>query len=65
MKARLRELLESGEYLSYAYSYPHKTAYRTLEPPGDLPTHCSHEDPRGLIQYMCVPSGRQRRGLSI
>ena len=62
MKARLRELLESGEYLSYAYSYPHKTAYRPLEPAVDLPTLWSHEDRRALFLYVHVPFCEQRCG---
>ena len=62
MKARLRELLESGEYLPYAYSYPHKTAYRPLEPAVDLPTLWLHEDRRALFLYVHVPFCEQRCG---
>ena len=25
-----------SRYISYMYSYPHKTAYRTFNPPGSL-----------------------------
>lgn len=62
MTARLRDLLESGEYLSYAYSYPHKTAYRPLEPVVDLPALWAHEDRAALFLYVHVPFCEQRCG---
>ena len=62
MSARLAELLESGEYLSYAYAYPHKTAYRTLDPAIDLRALWSSEDRRALFLYLHVPFCEQRCG---
>ncbi|MDP2315500.1 MAG: STM4012 family radical SAM protein [Pseudomonadota bacterium] len=59
---RLDALLASGEYLSYAYAYPHKTAYRTLAPPVDLRALWAEEDRRALFLYVHVPFCEQRCG---
>lgn len=58
----LRELLETGEYLSYAYAYPHKTAYRTLDPAVDLQGAWATEDRSALFLYLHVPFCEQRCG---
>jgi len=58
----LRELLRSGEYHSYAYSYPHKTAYRTLPSPVSLRELWSSEDRTALFLYLHVPFCEQRCG---
>ena len=58
----LASLLASGEYLSYAYSYPHKTAYRRLEPARDLRTLWAGEDRSALFLYLHVPFCEQRCG---
>ena len=57
----LSALLESNAYLSYAYSYPHKTAYRALLPL-DLKTLWAHEDRAALFLYLHVPFCEQRCG---
>lgn len=62
MTARLSSLLAGGEYLSYAYAYPHKTAYRALEPPVDLRALWSGEDRSALFLYLHVPFCEQRCG---
>lgn len=58
----LRELLASGEYLSYAYAYPHKTTYRALTPPVDLRELWAGEDRAALFLYVHVPFCEQRCG---
>jgi oxygen-independent coproporphyrinogen-3 oxidase len=58
----LVDLLRSGEYLSYAYSYPHKTAYRALDPAVDLRELWAHEDRSALFLYLHVPFCEQRCG---
>ena len=58
----LSALLESNAYLSYAYSYPHKTAYRTLTPPASLQSLWAHEDRDALFLYVHVPFCEQRCG---
>jgi oxygen-independent coproporphyrinogen-3 oxidase len=62
MKGRLRALLETGEYLSYAYAYPHKTAYRTLDPAVPLREAWADEDRSALALYLHVPFCEQRCG---
>ena len=58
----LRELIRGGEYHSYAYSYPHKTAYRTLSSPVSLRELWSTEDRTALFLYLHVPFCEQRCG---
>ncbi len=62
MTERLQDLLAGEAYLSYAYSYPHKTAYRTLEPPADLRAEWAAEDRSALFLYLHVPFCEQRCG---
>jgi oxygen-independent coproporphyrinogen III oxidase len=62
VSARLRDLLASSEYLSYAYSYPHKTAYRALEPAASLADAWASEDRNALSLYLHVPFCEQRCG---
>ncbi|MFO0623034.1 MAG: STM4012 family radical SAM protein [Polyangia bacterium] len=59
---RLAELLRSGGYHSYAYSYPHKTAYRTLPVPIPLKALWATEDRQSLFLYLHVPFCEQRCG---
>jgi len=61
-RARLQSLLASGAYLSYAYSYPHKTAYRALAPAIDLRALWAAEDRSALFLYLHVPFCEQRCG---
>ncbi|MDP2311026.1 MAG: STM4012 family radical SAM protein [Pseudomonadota bacterium] len=62
MTESLRALLASGEYLSYAYAYPHKTTYRTLAPPVGLRELWAEEDRGALFLYVHVPFCEQRCG---
>lgn len=58
----LARALEEGAYLSYAYGYPHKTAYRALEPEVDLAALWAREDRSALFLYVHVPFCEQRCG---
>ncbi len=62
MRQPLSDLLHRGEYHSYAYSYPHKTAYRPLPHPVPLRDLWSTEDRRALFLYVHVPFCEQRCG---
>lgn len=59
---RLSELLRTGGYHSYAYSYPHKTAYRTLPVPVPLRELWETENRQSLFLYLHVPFCEQRCG---
>jgi oxygen-independent coproporphyrinogen III oxidase len=59
---RLAALLAGDSYLSYAYSYPHKTAYRPLAPARALRTVWQGEDRSALFLYLHVPFCEQRCG---
>jgi oxygen-independent coproporphyrinogen-3 oxidase len=58
----LAALVASGSYLSYAYSYPHKTAYRPLAPARPLRELWADEDRSALFLYLHVPFCEQRCG---
>ncbi|MFN7145928.1 MAG: STM4012 family radical SAM protein, partial [Myxococcota bacterium] len=58
----LTELLASDAYLSYAYAYPHKTAYRTLAPAVPLREAWADEPRDALFLYLHVPFCEQRCG---
>lgn len=58
----LKTLLQSGPYASYAYSYPHKTAYRRLEPPIALRDAWANERRDALFLYLHVPFCEMRCG---
>lgn len=62
MKERLSDLLSRGGYHSYAYSYPHKTAYRTLPQSLSLRDLWSTENRSALFLYLHVPFCEQRCG---
>lgn len=49
-------------YLSYAYAYPHKTAYRVFDPPLPLREIWAGEDKDALFLYMHVPFCEMRCG---
>jgi oxygen-independent coproporphyrinogen-3 oxidase len=55
-------LLAGSRYLSYAYGYPHKTAYRPLDPPRDLRDVWADEPRDALALYLHVPFCEQRCG---
>lgn len=58
----LAERMASGGYEGYAYSYPHKTAYRPLDPPIPLAEAWEGEDRRHLFLYVHLPFCEQRCG---
>jgi oxygen-independent coproporphyrinogen-3 oxidase len=58
LKARrqqLEQLLQGSPYLSYLYSYPHKTAHRPLDPPRPLGALWREERRHALFLYLHVP----------
>ena len=54
--------LLGGPYQSYTYGYPHKTAYRPLDPPIPLRDAWAGEDRRNLYLYLHVPFCEMRCG---
>ena len=58
----LDELLARSRYESYVYAYPHKTAYRALDPPVALAPLWAGEDRRALFLYVHVPFCEMRCG---
>lgn len=56
------ELLAETPYASYAYGYPHKTAYRPLDPPRALAEVWAEEPREALFLYVHVPFCEQRCG---
>lgn len=59
---RLAERLEQDGYDGYAYSYPHKTAYRPLEPAVPLTQAWQEEDKSRLFLYVHLPFCEMRCG---
>ena len=55
MRASLRDMLAASPFQAYAYSYPHKTAYRPFHQPRPLEQVWSGEDTRALFLYVHVP----------
>lgn len=60
--ANLSQLLPAGPYQSYTYSYPHKTAYRPLQPPMPLREAWAQEDKNRLFLYLHIPFCEMRCG---
>jgi oxygen-independent coproporphyrinogen-3 oxidase len=58
----LHSALRGGPYQGYVYAYPHKTAYRHLDPPRPLPEVWSEEPRSGLFLYVHVPFCTMRCG---
>jgi oxygen-independent coproporphyrinogen III oxidase len=58
----LRELLSMSPYQGYAYSYPHKTAYRYFEPPLPLSEVWMKESKDDLFLYFHIPFCEMRCG---
>lgn len=56
------ELLGVTPFVSYAYSYPHKTAYRSLESPRPLRDVWRPESRESLFLYLHVPFCEYRCG---
>ena len=61
MKSLVHRMEEEG-YDGYAYSYPHKTAYRPLDPPVPLDQAWSEEDTSRLFLYLHLPFCEMRCG---
>ena len=47
--------LGTTPYVAYAYSYPHKTSYRSLDPTRPLRDVWQHENQQSLFLYLHVP----------
>jgi len=58
----LADALATTRYQSYVYAYPHKTAYRRLEPPRPLAPLWAGERRGALFLYVHVPFCEQRCG---
>jgi oxygen-independent coproporphyrinogen-3 oxidase len=58
----LAQNLRQSPYVSYAYSYPHKTAYRPLEVPVRLEDAWVEENKASLFLYLHVPFCEMRCG---
>jgi oxygen-independent coproporphyrinogen-3 oxidase len=54
--------LRGGPYQGYVYAYPHKTAYRRLDPPRPLAEVWAAEPASGLFLYVHVPFCTMRCG---
>ncbi|ADV65763.1 STM4012 family radical SAM protein [Deinococcus maricopensis] len=54
--------LRGGPYQAYTYGYPHKTAYRPLDPPVSLRDAWADEARRNLYLYVHVPFCEMRCG---
>jgi len=59
---RLTERLSGNIYQGYAYGYPHKTAYRPLEPSQSLVDYWRDEDQSNLFFYLHIPFCEMRCG---
>ncbi len=55
-------MLQSSPYQGYTYAYPHKTAYRKLEPPIPLSKLWATENCDSLFLYIHVPFCEMRCG---
>jgi oxygen-independent coproporphyrinogen III oxidase len=58
----LQTLLANSTYTSYSYAYPHKTAYRPLNPPDHLSTVWAQEKKEALFLYLHIPFCEMRCG---
>ncbi|MEV4253032.1 STM4012 family radical SAM protein [Spirillospora sp. NPDC049652] len=52
----------TSPYQGYVYAYPHKTAYRPLDPEPSLRSVWEHEDRRALFLYLHIPFCEMRCG---
>jgi oxygen-independent coproporphyrinogen III oxidase len=60
--ASIDRLIGGSPYVGYAYSYPHKTAYRPLDPPVALRPLWAEEHRDSLFLYMHIPFCGMRCG---
>ncbi len=58
----LAEAMRHGAYQAYSYSYPHKSAYRSLPQPRALDTLWAGQDRSALFAYVHVPFCTMRCG---
>ncbi len=58
----LEQLTRESPYVAYSYSYPHKTAYRPLDPPRPLDEVWDGEAKDALFLYLHVPFCEMRCG---
>ena len=58
----LAEAMRHGAYQAYSYSYPHKSAYRTLPQPRALDVLWAGQDRSALFAYVHVPFCTMRCG---
>lgn len=58
----LAEQLNNEPFHGYAYSYPHKTAYRPFDPPIPLKPLWQNEDRQSLFFYLHLPFCEMRCG---
>ena len=54
--SKMNEQQQISRYVSYMYSYPHKTAYRTLTPPVSLSPYLERLEGREASLYFHIPS---------
>src|SRR5262245_27508587 len=59
---RLSQMIRETRYAGYAYSYPHNTAYRPLNPPVLLRDLWANEARDALFLYLHVPFCEMRCG---
>ena len=57
-----RSLSTDSPFIAYSYSYPHKSAYRCLEPPVHLETVWARERRASLFIYFHLPFCEYRCG---
>ena len=63
MSGSFRQFLaEGGAFQGYAYAYPHKSAYRQLDPPRSLAQAWAGEDKQTLFLYVHIPFCEMRCG---
>lgn len=58
----LDRALDATRYQSYVYAYPHKTAYRPIDPPRPLGALWAGERRHALFLYLHIPFCEQRCG---
>lgn len=62
MSVSIAELLNGSPFAGYIYAYPHKTAYRPLNPPRPLADVWRAEDKDALFLYLHIPFCEMRCG---